>query len=324
MAVAASILDIGAIPSLTMVNGDHGVPWCQSRATSRVSALGRAVFVLAEAAGAGVVRHTENQGVGGAFHTALDSALTLAIAVDALGADKVMAVMMPSRYTADMSQQDAEQQARTMGVEYKVIAIETAFNAFLDLLAPSFAGTEPDTTEENIQARIRGNLVMAMSNKFGWIVLTTGNKSELATGYCTLYGDMAGGFAVIKDVPKTMVFDLCRWRNRQGDGAVIPDTIITRPPSAELRADQKDTDSLPPYEILDPILECYVEKDMGVDAIIARGFEADTVRRIVRLVDLNEYKRRQGPPGVRITPKAFGRDRRMPITNRYRNGCNSR
>jgi len=245
----------------------------------------------------------------------IDSALTLAIAVDALGADAVEVVLMPSRYTADMSNEDAARQARIMGVQWRSIPIEPAFNAFLQMLAGEFAGLPADVTEENIQARCRGILLMAISNKTGRMLLTTGNKSEMSVGYATLYGDMAGGFAPLKDVPKLLVYRLAAWRNR--DGEVIPQRVIERPPSAELRPDQQDSDSLPPYEVLDAILERYVEQDQGTGEIIAAGFEADTVRRIVRLVDRNEYKRRQAPPGVKITRRAFGRDRRYPITNGF-------
>jgi NAD+ synthetase len=246
----------------------------------------------------------------------IDSALVLTLAVDALGADRVAAVTMPSQYSSHETRSDAEQLAANLGVEFRSIPIFPIYESFLGELSNVWNNAPPDLTEENLQARIRGTLIMALSNKFGWLVLTTGNKSEFATGYCTLYGDMAGGFAVIKDVPKTLVFDLCRWRNQRGE--VIPPSTIERPPSAELRPDQKDSDSLPPYDVLDPILEGYVEKDMGVDALLAAGFDEAAVRKAVRLVDLSEYKRRQGPPGIKITPKAFGRDRRMPITNRYR------
>jgi len=245
----------------------------------------------------------------------IDSALVLALAVDALGADRVAAVTMPSQYSSDETISDAEEIAANFGVEFHTIPIFPIFGKFTDELSKVW-NPEPGLAEENLQARIRGTLIMALSNKNSWLVLTTGNKSEIAVGYCTLYGDMAGGFAVIKDVPKTLVFDLCRWRNEQG--VAIPPSTIERPPSAELRPDQQDTDSLPPYEILDPILEAYVEKDMGIDAMLAAGFDEAAVLQAVRLVDLSEYKRRQGPPGIKITPKAFGRDRRMPITNRYR------
>jgi NAD+ synthase (glutamine-hydrolysing) len=245
----------------------------------------------------------------------IDSALTLAVAVDALGADEIEAVMMPSRYTADMSVEDAAEEAHILGVNYRVIAIEKPFNAFLDILADEFAGLPVDTTEENIQARCRGLLLMAISNKKRKMVLTTGNKSEMAVGYATLYGDMAGGFDVLKDVPKTLVYELANYRNSLS--TVIPQRVIDRPPSAELAPDQQDTDSLPPYEVLDPILEMYVENDLGVDDIVARGYERETVERIVYMVTRNEYKRRQAPPGIRITRRAFGRDRRYPITSGY-------
>ena len=262
------------------------------------------------------VTHNGFKGVVMGLSGGVDSALTLAIAVDALGADKVMAVMMPSRYTADISLHDAEQQAHTLGVEYRVIAIERAFNTFLELLAPSFAGLAPDITEENIQARCRGLLLMALSNKLQRMVLTTGNKSEMAVGYCTLYGDMAGGFAPLKDVFKMRVYSLCRYRNSVS--VVIPERVLTRPPSAELRADQTDQDSLPPYEILDAILAMSVEQDRPRQDIIAAGYDEATVDRVLHLVQINEYKRRQAPPGVRITRRAFGRDRRYPITSGYR------
>ncbi len=245
----------------------------------------------------------------------IDSALSLAIAVDAIGAERVEAVMMPSRYTADMSLDDAREEAETLGVDYRVIPIEPAFNVFLESLQEEFAGREVDTTEENIQARCRGILLMAISNKKGKMVLTTGNKSEMAVGYATLYGDMAGGFDALKDVPKTLVFRLSRYRNTIS--SAIPERVITRPPSAELAADQQDSDSLPDYEILDAILEMYVERDLCREEIVAAGYDEATVRRVLRLVDLNEYKRRQAPPGVRITRRAFGRDRRYPITSGF-------
>jgi NAD+ synthase (glutamine-hydrolysing) len=225
---------------------------------------------------------------------------------------------MPSRYNSAGTIGDAEQLGKNLGIEFSTVPIEPLFTRYLEELSPLWPGQDPDVTEENLQARIRGNIIMALSNKFGFLVLTTGNKSELAMGYCTLYGDMAGGFAVIKDVPKTQVFDLSRWRNLKEQ--VIPDSTITRPPSAELRDDQKDSDSLPPYEVLDPILEAYVEDDRGLEEIVRHGFDEEQVRRVMHLVDVNEYKRRQAPPGIKITPKAFGRDRRIPITNRYRPG----
>ncbi len=247
----------------------------------------------------------------------IDSALVAALAVDALGADRVTGLTMPSKFSSSETLGDAHQVARQLGIPLREVPIKALHDLYLNELAPLWPGRAADTTEENLQARIRGTIVMALSNKFGWLVLTTGNKSELATGYCTLYGDMAGGFAVIKDVPKTLVFELARWRNSSAGRELIPVTTIDRPPTAELRANQKDQDSLPPYEVLDGILERYVERDESADAIVAAGFDEATVRRVIRLVDLNEYKRRQGAPGVKITPKAFGRDRRLPITNRY-------
>lgn len=252
----------------------------------------------------------------------IDSALVLAIAVDALGADKVRTVMMPSPYTADISWIDARDMAARLKVRYDEIAIAPQFEAFKTALAPQFAGLPEDTTEENLQARIRGTLLMALSNKFGSLVLTTGNKSEMATGYCTLYGDMAGGFAVIKDVVKTRVFALARWRNAHdpfGTGAgPIPERIITRPPSAELRPDQTDQDSLPPYEVLDAIVERYMENDEPVDDIVRAGFAQSDVEGVTRLIRINEYKRRQAPIGVRVTRRSFGKDWRYPITNKFK------
>ena len=247
----------------------------------------------------------------------IDSALVLAIAVDALGAKKVRTVMMPSQYTADISWIDAREMALRLGVRYDEISIVPMFDAFRASLAKEFAGLKEDTTEENIQARIRGTLLMALSNKFGAIVLTTGNKSEMATGYCTLYGDMAGGFAVIKDVAKTLVYRLARWKNAQGV-EVIPERIITRPPSAELRPDQKDQDSLPPYEVLDAILARYMEEDQSIEEIVAAGFDPNVVQRVTSLIKINEYKRRQAPVGIRVTHRAFGRDWRYPITSKFR------
>ncbi len=242
----------------------------------------------------------------------IDSALTLAIAVDALGKERVKAVMMPSEFTAGISVEDAAEMARLLDVEYSVLPIKPLFNGFCETLAEEFSGKTFDTTEENLQARIRGMLLMAISNKFGSLVITTGNKSETAVGYSTLYGDMAGGFALIKDVPKTLVYRLAQYRNSLSQ--VIPERIITRPPSAELRADQTDQDSLPPYEVLDAIMEAYVEKDLSVEAIIKKGFTPADVQRVTRLIDRNEYKRRQAAVGVRITERGFGKDRRYPIT----------
>lgn len=248
----------------------------------------------------------------------IDSAIVLAIAVDALGKDRVAAITMPSQYSSDGTLGDACKMAELLDVEFHTVPIKGLYGAFDQELSKVWGGDKkPGLAEENLQARIRGNLIMALSNEYGWLVLTTGNKSEMAMGYCTLYGDMAGGYALIKDVPKTLVFDLCRWRNNQS--LVIPPSIIERPPSAELRADQKDTDSLPPYDVLDPILADYVENDLGIEGLIAKGYDEAIVRRVVHAVELSEYKRRQSPPGVKITPKSFDRDRRMPIVNRYRN-----
>lgn len=248
----------------------------------------------------------------------IDSAVTLAVAVDALGKERVRAVMMPFRYTSSMSLEDAEAEAVALGVQYDVFSIEPMYDAFMAALAEPFEGTRPDTTEENLQARLRGVLLMSLSNKFGSLVLTTGNKSEMAVGYSTLYGDMAGGFDVLKDVPKTLVFRLANYRNSLSQ--VIPERVITRPPSAELAPDQKDEDSLPGYDVLDQILNLYVERDFSADAIVAEGFDRADVERVIRLVDINEYKRRQAPIGVRITERGFGKDRRYPITNGWKSG----
>jgi NAD+ synthase (glutamine-hydrolysing) len=267
----------------------------------------------------GVRDYVEKNGFGGAvlgLSGGIDSALTLAVAVDALGRDRVEAVMMPSAFTRDISLEDAAAQAKAMGVEYRVISIGAAFGAVIESLEAEFAGRAPDVTEENIQARCRGMLLMAISNKKGKMVLTTGNKSEMAVGYATLYGDMAGGFDVLKDVPKTLVYRLAEYRN--AISPVIPRRVIERAPSAELAPNQVDQDSLPPYPALDAILERYVERDRNFDEIVADGFDADTVRRVIRMVDRNEYKRRQAAPGVRITRRAFGKDRRYPITSGYR------
>jgi NAD+ synthase (glutamine-hydrolysing) len=246
----------------------------------------------------------------------IDSSLVATIARDALGADSVHGVSMPSRYTSDESNDDAAELSQNLGTDYLNIPIEPAHLAVLEMLHSTFAGAAPGLAEENIQSRLRGLVLMALSNKFGWLVLTTGNKSELAVGFSTLYGDTAGGFAVIKDVPKTLVYRLCRWRNTKG--AVIPEGVLDKPPSAELRPGQLDTDSLPPYAELDPVLEAYVEGDLTAGELVEAGFDPALVQRVVRLVDLAEYKRRQSPLGVRVTPKAFGRDRRVPITNGYR------
>jgi len=249
----------------------------------------------------------------------VDSALTACLAADALGPSHVVGVVMPSRFSSPATQEDAKRLAGALGIELREIPIEPLVQAYLETLKPSFGDRAADVTEQNIQARVRGNLLMALSNKFGWLVLTTGNKSEMATGYTTLYGDMAGGFAVIKDVPKTLVYQLARFRNLRGPGSPIPASVLERAPTAELAPHQTDQDTLPPYPVLDRILKAYVEEDRSLhDILEANRLEPETVRRVITMVDRSEYKRRQGPPGIKITPKAFGRDRRMPITNRYR------
>lgn len=256
--------------------------------------------------------------VGVGLSGGIDSSLVAAIAAEALGKENVVGVSMPSRYSSRGSIADAEILSKNLGIELLNVSIEKAFGTYLELVSQVFQRTKQDVTEENLQARIRGNILMALSNKFGWLVLTTGNKSEMSVGYCTLYGDMAGGFAVIKDVPKTLVYSLAEFFNNSKGNEVIPKSVLQKPPSAELRPDQKDTDSLPPYETLDPILKAYVEDDLSVEEITALGFDEDLVKRVIRMVDLNEYKRRQGPPGIKITARAFGKDRRFPITNLYR------
>lgn len=246
----------------------------------------------------------------------IDSSLVAALAVDALGKDNVTGVFMPSRYSSQDSLIDATHLSKNLGIKFIAIPIEQMYEAFLKILEPHFSGLEKNIAEENLQARIRGNILMALSNKFGWLVLTTGNKSEMSTGYATLYGDMAGGFAVIKDVPKQLVYKLSRYRNSVN--LVIPERVLTKEPTAELKANQKDSDTLPPYDILDPILKAYVEEDKDLPSIASLGFDKETVSRVIKLVDGSEYKRRQSPPGIKITPKAFGKDRRMPITNKYK------
>ena len=248
----------------------------------------------------------------------IDSSLVAAVGVDALGSENVVGVSMPSEFSSEGSIVDAKLLAQNLGIDIWTIPIEQPFGSFMNSLAPRFEGTDWGVAEENIQSRIRGNLIMALSNKFGWLVLTTGNKSEMATGYATIYGDMSGGFAVIKDVPKVMCYDLARFRNEREGKDIIPQAVIDKPPSAELRPDQLDQDSLPPYDELDPILKAYVEDDMSFDDITAMGYDAETVKLVVGLVDRSEYKRRQAAPGIKITPRNFGRDRRMPIANRWR------
>ncbi|MDX1593273.1 MAG: NAD+ synthase [Gammaproteobacteria bacterium] len=294
---------------------EQGVPLARS---GRLATLGSETASIYDALVLGVRDYVGKNGFPGAvlgLSGGIDSALTLAIASDALGADRVEAVLMPSRYTARMSIDDAEAEADTLGVAHRLISIEPAFETYLEMLAEAFAGKPPDTTEENLQARCRGVVLMALSNKSGRILLSTGNKSEMAVGYATLYGDMAGGFAPLKDVPKTLVYRLAEYRNTVGE--VIPRRVIERAPSAELAPDQQDSDSLPPYDMLDAILERFVERDQCQEEIVAAGFDPQTVRRVINLVVRNEYKRRQGPPGVRISRKAFGRDRRYPITSGY-------
>ena len=289
-------------------NGLVALPGCMAEPEGEVASVYKALVL-------GIRDYVVKSGFHGAvlgLSGGIDSALTLALAVDALGAEKNEAVMMPSRYTADMSVEDARLEAEALGVEHHLIPIEPAFQAFTGLLADTFAGLPRDTTEENIQARCRGVLLMALSNKKRKILLTTGNKSEMSVGYATLYGDMAGGFAPLKDVPKLLVYKLCEYRN--AISPVIPLRVLERAPSAELAPDQKDEDSLPPYAVLDPILERYVEWDQSVEEIVASGFAESDVLRVARLVDINEYKRRQAPPGVKISRRAFGRDRRYPIT----------
>ncbi len=296
--------------ALAMIDIEHGEP--VRGAIAEPLSIEASVYAALKLGLADYINKNGFPGVVLGMSGGVDSALTLAIAVDALGADKVHAVMMPSEFTADMSIDDAREMANIVGVKYSEIAIKGLFDKYQEALLPLFGELPFDATEENLQARIRGMLLMAISNKFGSIVVTTGNKSETAVGYCTLYGDMAGGFALLKDVPKTLVYKLCHYRN--GVSKVIPERIITRPPSAELRANQVDQDSLPPYYILDGIIEAYVEQDLGHEAIIALGYPAADVERVVGMIDRNEYKRRQAAVGVRITHRGFGKDRRYPIT----------
>ncbi len=269
----------------------------------------------------GTADYVRKNGFGGVIiglSGGIDSSLVAAIAVDAIGSDNVHGLFMPSQYTSGESREDAFGLADNMGIRVTEKRIDHILAVYLKEMENDFRGRERDTTEENLQARIRGNLLMAFSNKFGWLVLTTGNKSEMSVGYATLYGDMAGGFAVIKDVPKMLVYDLCKWRNSSGEGVVIPERVLWKEPTAELKHDQRDTDSLPPYQLLDPILKAYIEDEMSFEEILDLGCDVECTRKVIQMVDRSEYKRRQSPPGIKITPRAFGRDRRFPITNRYR------
>ncbi|WP_086931196.1 NAD+ synthase [Agarilytica rhodophyticola] len=307
--------------SLVVAQYDHSSRKLSSVSLGAVCELGDELSIAYRALVLGVrdyVNKNRFKGVVLGLSGGIDSALTLAIACDAIGPERVEAVMMPFRYTSDMSINDAKEEADLLGVKYRSIGIEPMYSAFTASLEEAFENTQKDKTEENLQARTRGVLLMALSNKLGYLVLTTGNKSEMAVGYATLYGDMAGGLDVLKDVPKTMVFKLARYRNTIE--YVIPESVITRPPSAELAPDQKDEDSLPAYDILDQILELYIEKDCSYDQIVEQGFDAEDVRQVIRLVDLNEYKRRQAPIGIRMSERAFGRDRRYPITNGWHIG----
>jgi NAD+ synthase (glutamine-hydrolysing) len=276
------------------------------------------VFAALQAGTCDYVRKNGFREVVIALSGGIDSALVGAVAVEALGCENVVGVFMPTRYSSDHSREDAAQLAENLGIRFLKVPIDALFQAYLDSLAGPFSGRKPDSAEENIQARIRGNILMALSNKFGWLVLTTGNKSELSVGYCTLYGDMAGGYAVIKDVPKMLVYDLARHINAQAGRPVIPQRTIDKAPTAELRPNQRDEDSLPPYRLLDPILHAYVEEDLSLQEIVALGHDPTMVADVLRRVDWAEYKRRQAAPGPRITSRAFGRDRRLPITNRFR------
>lgn len=269
----------------------------------------------------GTADYVKKNGFGGTvigLSGGVDSSLVATIAVDAIGRDNVHGLFMPSQFTSKESREDARGLAHNLGIGMTEKPIGRILEAYLKELESDFAGRERDTTEENLQARIRGNLLMAFSNKFGWLVLTTGNKSEMSVGYATLYGDMAGGFAVIKDVPKMLVYDLCRWRNSSGKGTMVPERVLWKEPTAELKNDQRDTDSLPPYQLLDPILKAYIEEEMSFGEILNLGCDAECTRKVIRMIDRSEYKRRQSPPGIKITPRAFGRDRRFPITNGYR------
>jgi len=302
------------------VGGPPSAAGIESRIESRIEPLLEPVREVYEALVLGTRDYVHKNGFADVvigLSGGVDSALVAAIAADALGPEHVVGVLMPSRFSSDHSISDAAALAELIGIRAMTIPIEPAHHAYLGMFAEPFAGLEPGLAEENLQARIRGTILMTLSNKLGWLVLTTGNKSEMAVGYATLYGDMAGGFAVIKDVPKMLVYALCRDRNERAGRIVIPESVIDKAPSAELRPDQLDTDSLPPYEVLDPIIEGYVEDDKSVADLVAEGHDPEIVRRVATLIDRNEYKRRQAAPGVRVSPKAFGKDRRLPITNRW-------
>jgi NAD+ synthase (glutamine-hydrolysing) len=307
---------VGPLPEIAITEGHLGMPTKPPRVVPLLDPIHEVYTAL-------VLGTRDYMTKNGFTHVLLglsggiDSSIVAAIAVDALGADRVTGVLMPSRYSSEGSVTDSERLANALGINALTIPIEPAHTAFIEMLADPFDGLEPGLAEENLQARIRGTILMTISNKFGWLVLTTGNKSEMATGYSTLYGDMAGGFAVIKDVPKMVVYALCEDLNRRMGREVIPRSVIEKPPSAELRPDQKDEDSLPPYPVLDAILEGYVEEDRSIADLVAAGFDRETVTRVAGLVDRSEYKRRQAPPGVRVSPKAFGKDRRLPLTNRW-------
>src|ERR671911_2554475 len=307
-------------PEIVSVPGYEDRPGPVRRRDHRVERLFREEGEVFEALVLGLRDYFQKNGFSRAvlgLSGGVDSSLCAVVASRALGPQNVTGVLMPSRYTSEASNSDAEAVAKNLGIDTQVLPIAPAFDAYKEMLEGAFKGLPEDVAEENIQARIRGNIIMAFSNKFGWIALATGNKSEMSVGYATLYGDMAGGFAVIKDVPKTLVYRICRYVNETEGREVVPDSILTKEPSAELRPGQRDVDSLPSYEILDPILEAYIEEDKGVGEIVARGFDEEDVRRVIKLVDAAEYKRRQAPIGIKVTSRAFGRDRRMPMTNRY-------
>ncbi len=301
------------LPAMRTARKAGGIPALEPRYAPLEETYGALVLGTAD-----YVRKNGFSGVVVGLSGGVDSSLVATIACDAIGRDRVTGVFMPSEYTSKESREDAAGLARNLGIVFRQLPISGVMKSYFKVLAPHFQGREPDTTEENLQARIRGNLLMALSNKFGWLVLTTGNKSEMSVGYATLYGDMAGGFAVIKDVPKTLVYELCRWRNAKAGRCIIPDRVLWKEPTAELRPGQKDTDSLPPYDVLDPLLKAYIEDELSFSQILGLGSTRLQTERVIRMVDRSEYKRRQSPPGIKITSRAFGRDWRFPITNKYR------